>query len=327
MLALQCLETGTLDNLRVGEVDDPVPGHGMVGVDIKAAAVNFVDALSVLGKYQIQFPAPFIPGIDMAGVVSAVGPDCDRFVVGDRVHGMTLLGGFAERAAVPATLLRHTPNGLPFDLACTTGTTYRTAFDALTSVADLRPGEDLVILGASGAVGSAAIGVGKALGARVIACASNDEKLAFCRKLGADETIDYAATNLKDEIKRLCPNGAGVVLDVIGGDLSELALRATGYGGRFVVVGFASGTIPRVPLNIILLKGSKIVGYEIADFERRYPREAETNRDTLEGWIAEGAIQPPIEARYRLDDAADAVRRAASRTKFGITIIDNTSAS
>jgi NADPH2:quinone reductase len=276
----------------------------------------------VLGRYQIEPPTPFTPGVDIAGVVVATGPECTRFAVGDRVHGLAPLGGFAERVAVPEMLLRPTANGLPSDFAATTGTTYRTAIDALTSVAKLEPGEDLVILGAAGAVGSAAIGIGKALDARVIACASTAEKLAFCTSLGADEVIDYSTGSLKDAIKRLCPKGAGVVLDLVGGPATEQALRATGHGGRFIVTGFASGQIPKVPLNLVLLKGSSIAGYEIVDFERHFPLDADANRTRLEALIADGSVKPPITARYSLDEAPQALARAASRDKYGITLLD-----
>lgn len=322
MRALRCHEIGSLPGLTVDDVADPHAGDGQVVVDVKAAAVNFVDALIVAGRYQLRPPTPFTPGVDIAGVVSAVGTGCRRFSVEDRVHGVSLLGGFAERVAVPETLLRLTPDGLPSDLACTTGTPYRTAYDALASVANVVTGEDVVILGASGAVGSAAIGVGKALGARVIACASTPEKLAFCTSLGADEVIDYTTCDLKSAIKGLCRDGADVVVDLVGGEASEPALRATGHGGRFVVIGFASGEIAKVPLNLVLLKGSTICGYDIADFERHYPREAQANRVKLEQMLCDGRIKPPIAARYGLAEAPQALARAASRDKLGITILD-----
>ncbi|MGF6888640.1 NADPH:quinone reductase-like Zn-dependent oxidoreductase [Nocardia sp. GAS34] len=192
MRALRRRELGSLEGLTVEDVDEPAPSAGQVVVRAAAAVVNYVDALTVLGRYQIKPPAPFTPGVDIAGVVIETGPNCTRFAVGDRVHGLAPLGGFAERVAAPETLLRPTADHLPSDLAATTGATYRTAYDALISVAQLSQGEDLVLVGAAGAVGSAAIGVGKALGARVIACASTAEQLAYCTTLGADEVIDHA---------------------------------------------------------------------------------------------------------------------------------------
>ncbi|MFC4469830.1 NADPH:quinone oxidoreductase family protein [Streptomyces xiangluensis] len=322
MRALLCTDTGDLAGLIVDEVPAPVPGPDQVLVKVEAASVDFVDTLIATGGYQIPVPVPFTPGNNLAGRVVAVGPGASRFEVGDRVHGMAFIGAFAELAIVAESSLRPTPEGLSADLACLTGSTYRTAYDALTSTARLKPGEDLVILGASGAVGSAAIGVGKAAGARVIACASNAEKLEFCRTLGADEVVDYSALDLKAALKELCPKGAGVVLDVVGGPYSEPALRATGYGGRFVVVGFAAGQVAKIPLNLVLLKGSIVTGYEIADFERRNPEQTSANRQALEALLLDGHLKPPITGRYRLDQAAEAMKTVAGRAKFGMTVLD-----
>ncbi|MFF0770333.1 NADPH:quinone oxidoreductase family protein [Nonomuraea wenchangensis] len=324
MRALLCTDTSDLTSLAVQEVPDPSPGPGQVLVEVEAASVDFVDTLIATGVYQIPVPVPYVPGNNLAGVVAAVGPGCSRFAVGDRVHGMAFIGAFAERVCVSEAQLRPTPGGLSPDLACLTGSTYRTAYDALVSTARIEPGEDLVILGASGAVGSAAIGIGKTLGARVIACAAGAAKLEFCRDLGADELVDYSGGDLKLALKELCPKGAGVVLDMVGGPFSEPALRATGYGGRFVVVGFATGEIARVPLNLVLLKGSIVTGYEIGDFERHHPDEAEANRRALESLLTDGRLKPPITGRYRLDQAAEAMRTVAGRAKLGLTVLDLT---
>jgi NADPH:quinone reductase len=264
MRALQCHQTGGFDALAVEDVPDPSPGSAEVLVAVAAASVNFVDTLVVAGRYQIPFAPPFIPGSDFAGTITAVGPGVTGFVVGDRVHGMSMLGAFAELVAVPERAVRRTPAGIAAEVACTLGSSARTAYDALVSVGRVKPGEDVVVLGASGAVGTAAIAIAKALGARVVACASPD-KLGLCVEMGADETIDYTSGDLKAELKRVCDGGADLVLDMVGGPASEEALRATGFGGRFVVVGFASGAVPKVPLNLVLLKGSEILGYEIAD--------------------------------------------------------------
>ncbi|MFG1946248.1 NADPH:quinone oxidoreductase family protein [Nonomuraea sp. NPDC048826] len=322
MLALRCHDTSDLTTgLRVEEIPDPEPGPGQVVVEVRAASVEFVDTLIARGGYQITLPVPYTPGFNAAGVVREAGPGCTRFRPGDRVHGM-VPGAFAELALAGEGQLRPTPDGLAPDLACLTGTTYRTAYDALVSTARLRAGEDLVILGASGAVGSAAITVGKALGARVIACASTAGKLEFCRGLGADELVEYTRPDLKQTLKDVCGGSADVVLDLVGGDFSEPALRATGYGGRFVVVGFAAGSIPRVPLNLVLLKGSTITGYEIGDFERHHREEAAANRDALEAMFVDGRVKPPISGRYPLADAARAMRVVAGRDKHGMTILD-----
>ncbi|MGI5271755.1 NADPH:quinone oxidoreductase family protein [Nonomuraea sp. CA-218870] len=322
MLALRCHDTSDLTTgLTVEEIPEPAPGPGQVLVQVQAASVEFVDTLIARGGYQVALPVPFTPGFNAAGVVREVGPGVTRFGVGDRVHGM-VPGAFAERALAGEGQLRPTPAGLSADLACLTGTTYRTAYDALVSTARLRPGEDLVILGASGAVGSAAITIGKALGARVVACASTPGKLEFCRALGADELVEYTRPDLKQTLKDVCGGSADVVLDLVGGDFSEPALRAVGYGGRFVVVGFAAGSIPRVPLNLVLLKGSTITGYEIGDFERHHPGQARANRDELEAMFVDGRVRPPITGRYPLRDAAAAMLLVAGRDKYGMTILE-----
>lgn len=323
MKALVCNGTD-LNDVSVQDVADPSPGPGEVLLEIRAASVDFVDTLVIRGIYQIPVPRPFVPGNNVAGVVVGVGSDCTRFSVGDRVHGMAFVGGFAERIALSENNLRPTPDGLPFDLACLAGVPYRTAYDAIVSKGSLRPGEDLVILGASGGVGSAAILIGKALGARVIACASTEDKLEFCRSIGADEVVSYAEPGFKAALRAVCAHGADVVLDMVGADFTEPALRATGYGGRFVVVGFASGAPARIAMNLVLLKGSSIIGYEIADFERREPVQAARNRAALEELLVIGRIAPPITGRFTHDEAADAVRLVAGRDKLGNTIIQGT---
>lgn len=321
MRALVCAGENGLADISVTEVPTPVPGKGQVVVEVDAASVDFVDTLIIRGLYQIPVTRPFIPGNNVAGVVVDVGPDCTRFTVGERVHGMAFVGAFAERVAVPESRLRRTPDGLSADLACVACVPYRTAFDAVVSKGQLRTGDDLVVLGASGAVGSAAVLIGKALGARVIACASTDAKLQFCGELGADETLRYTDPDFKSALKAVCKNGADVVIDTVGGEFSEPALRATGYAGRFVVVGFAAGAPARIPLNLVLLKGSSIVGYEIADFEDREPGPAAENRDALESMLAAGKLVPPITARFGLEMAVEAVTSVAGRDKTGITIL------
>jgi NADPH:quinone reductase len=312
---------GGLEGLVVREVPTPKPGPQEVLVRIEAASVDYVDTLIVTGEYQIKVPRPFIPGNNFAGVVEAVGSGCTRFAVGDRVHGITGIGAFAELLAIPETKLRPTPAGLAPDLACLAGVGLRTAYDSLVSTANIQPGEDLVILGAAGAVGSSAILLGKALGARVIACASSDDKLDFCRSLGADEVVRYTDEGLKEKLKEVCNGGADVVLDMVGGEFSEPALRATGYGGRFVVVGFAAGAPARIPLNLVLLKGSIIRGYEIADFEKREAEQAAANRGAMEAMMVAGTLVPRIVSRFALADAAEAMRTVRGRDKHGNTVL------
>lgn len=326
MRGLYCSSVDSLSGLSVRDLPDPVAGPGQILVAVSAASVDYADTLIATGRYQIKVPPPFIPGNNFAGTVTATGPEVTAVAVGDRVHGMALIGAFAEKVAVDQHAVRHTPPGLSDELACLSGSGYRTAYDALVSAAHLERGEDVVILGASGAVGSAAITIAKALGARVIACASTQDKLDFCQELGADVGVLYTAATLKDDLKTHCGGAADVVLDMVGGEYSEPALRATGFGGRFVVVGFAAGTVPRVPLNLVLLKGSTVTGYEIASFERHHPVQARANRDALEQMFLDGLLTPPITARYALDDAAHAVASVAGRDKFGITVLQMTAA-
>lgn len=321
MRAVVCETTEGPDGLVVRDVPDPVAGPGQVLVEIEAASVDFVDTLIATGRYQVEVPVPFVPGNSLAGTVAAVGDGVTRFAVGDRVHGMAFVGAHAERAVVPADRLRATPDGLAAEAACLTGSTYRTAYDALVTTAGVSAGDDVVLLGAAGAVGSAAITVAAALGARVIACASSPEKLDFCRSLGAAETVHYTEPGFKESLKALCPEGVDVVLDMVGGEVAEPALRAVGYGGRYVVVGFAAGDIPRVPLNLVLLKGSSITGYEIGDFERHQPEQAAANRAALEEMLASGRLEPPVTGRYRLEQGVEALTVVAGRHKLGMTVL------
>lgn len=322
MRALICEGGNNLHNLTVTSVQNPSPGSGQVVVRVQAASVDFVDTLIATGKYQIPVPTPFTPGNNLAGVVVDAAPDATRFRLGERVHGMAFVGAFAELVAVHESHLRPTPEGLSAELACLTGTPYRTAYDALISTAKVKPGETVVVLGASGAVGSAVVLIAKARGARVIACASTDPKLAFCEQLGADGGVNYGEADFKGRLKEACAGSADVVIDLVGGEYSEPALRAVGYGGRFVVVGFAAGAPARVPLNLVLLKGSTITGYEIADFERMEPHVAAANRDALEAMLLEGQISPPITHRFRLEQAAEAMLHVNGRDKYGITILE-----
>lgn len=320
MRALRCHETGEPAIMVVDDVPDPMPAGGEVLVEVEVAAINFVDTLMVAGRYQIPFDPPFVPGSDFAGTIKTLGPGATRFAVGDRVHGMSMLGAYAELVAVPEASLRPTPEGLSADQACALGSGMRTAYDALVSIAQIQPGENLVVLGAGGSVGTAAISIAKALGARVIACSSS-EKLPLCEEAGADDVVDYNTVDLKAELKRLAGEGVDVVLDLVGGPVSEAALRATGFGGRFVVVGFASGSIPRIPLNLVLLKGSTILGYEIVGFERHRAAEAESNRIALEQMILDGRVQPSIQNRFALEEGPAAMQTVAGRAKQGATLL------
>lgn len=245
MRAARCVAYGPPESLVVEEIPDPEVKAGLALVQIHAAAVNFPDVLMVADQYQVSIPVPFIPGSEFAGIVTAVADDVTDLQVGDRVFGSSFAGAFAEQVALPASVLRPVPESVGLDEAATFGVAHATAYHALRSVADAQAGEWVVVLGAAGGVGLATVDIAVAFDARVLAAASSDEKLALCRARGAAATINYDAENLKDRIKEITGGGADVVIDPVGGRYSEPALRATRWGGRFVVVGFASGEIPR----------------------------------------------------------------------------------
>ena len=243
-------------------------------VDVVAASVNFPDVLIVADQYQVRVPVPFTPGSEFAGVVSAVGPSVVSFALGDRVMGVSQVGAFAEKIRVPASSLRAIPGTVDFQQAAAFGITYRTAYLAIRTVADVQSDEWLVVLGAAGGVGLAAVELGRVLGARVLAAASSAKKLEVCRASGAEASINYSEEDLKLRIRQLTSHGADVILDPVGGALSEQALRAIRYGGRFICAGFASGEIPRIPLNLVLLKGPVVMGITQQALEEMEQRRA-----------------------------------------------------
>jgi NADPH2:quinone reductase len=312
---------GSVDELHVGELPDPVPGEGEAVVDIVAAAVNFPDILILSGNYHVRFPPPIIPGSEFAGTVRSVGPGVEGLGIGDRVAGWVAVGAFAEQIAVPARILRPVPPDVGMAEAAAFRVTYLTAYHALRSVAVVQPGEWVLVLGAAGGVGLSSVDVAKLLGARVLAAASSPEKLAACRKRGADAIIDYRTENLRDGIKELTGGGADVVIDPVGGDYAEPAMRAMRYGGRFICIGFASGQIPKIPLNLVLLKGVSVQGMEIGGFNTHYP--AQTSRDEAEAFehFRAGTLRPLIGARFALDDVVQAMRAVSERRAVGKVII------
>jgi NADPH2:quinone reductase len=293
-------------------------------VDVHAAAVNFPDVLLVANEYQVSLPVPFTLGSEFAGVVSQVGDDTTGYAVGDRVFGSAFVGAFAEQIVMPVAALTRIPDGVTFAEASAFGVAYMTAYHALRSVAEVQPGEWVVVLGAAGGVGLAAVELAASLGARVLAAASSDDKLALCRERGAIATTNYLTEDLKVTIKDLTDGGADVVIDPVGGPYSEPALRATRWGGRFVVVGFAAGEIPRVPLNLVLLKGVIIKGFEFRTFAEHAPENARRDRDELLGLFAAGRVRPHVSAVYPLDRTADALRDMADRRALGKIVIDPT---
>jgi NADPH2:quinone reductase len=291
-------------------------------VRIQAAAVNFPDVLMVAGEYQVRVPPPFVPGSELAGEVVEVAGDVDGVRVGDRVFGSTMVGAFAEEAVVGVGALTAIPDGVEVGAAAAFGVAHRTAYHVLRSVAGLSPGDELVVLGAGGGVGLAAVQLGAVLGATVTAVASSPEKLEAATALGATRTVDHRAGDLRGALKSLLPDGSDVVVDPVGGDLAEPALRSLRWGGRFVTVGYASGTIPRIPLNLVLLKGITVVGFEMLGFLSRSPDAAEGGELELLDLLRTGRARPHIGARFPLADAAGALRHVADGKAVGKVVID-----
>jgi NADPH2:quinone reductase len=318
MKALLCTRAGTPDDLIVADLPDPIPGPGEAVVRVHAAALNFFDLLIIAGKYQYKPAFPFSPGAEFAGIVESLGPGASGFAVGDRVMGYARNGAAREKFASPINRLIKLPDNLAFDRAAGLTVTYGTSYYALKDRAQLAPGETLVVLGASGGVGLAAVELGKVLGARVIACASSDEKLLFAREHGADEGVNYQNTVLRDALKLLGgERGVDVVYDPIGGPYAEPALRSLGFGGRFLVVGFAAGDIPKLPLNLVLLKGCDVRGVFWGSWTEREPQAHRANMADIVRWCAEGKLSAHVHASYPLEQAAQALKDIASRKVMG----------
>ncbi len=318
MRALICKEFGSTDSLVIETVDDPVPGPGEVRIDIHAAGINFPDILVIAGQYQLKTPPPFIPGNEAAGIVSGIGDGITRFSVGDKVVVMLRGGAFAEKCVVNENLVFPLPSQMTFEQGAGFSVTYCTSYHALKQSANLQPGETLLVLGAAGGVGTTAIEIGKAMGARVIAAASSDEKLAFAKSTGADETINYTDCSLNDAIKELT-DGAGVdvVYDPVGGEMAQMALRATAWHGRYLVIGFASGEIPKFPANLALLKEASIVGVWWGTWSAKNPQGQAQNLQEMAAMIADGRLKPKITETYRLEEFKKAFRSISDRKVKG----------
>ena len=322
MKALICSQYGPPENLSVQDLPDPQPAAGEVLVRVRAAGVNFPDALIVQNLYQFKPTPPFSPGGEAAGEVLAVGAGVSRFKAGDKVIALTIWGGFAEQIVAKQEQLIPMPPGLSFEVAGSLLLTYGTCIHALRDRAGLQPGQTVLVLGAAGGIGIATIELAKALGARVIAAASSAEKLATCRAKGADEVINYREQNLREEIKRITAGkGVDVVLDPVGGDYAEQALRSMAWRGRYLVVGFTDGQIPRLPLNLVLLKGCAIVGVFWGDFIAREPQAAQTDLQDLVAMLGQGLIKPLISGRYSLQDAPKAILELSQRRAQGKLIV------
>ncbi len=322
MRAVRIHELVGPSGLRIDEVPDPKPGPGQVLIEVRAAGVNFPDILQTRGQYQFKPTPPFSPGGEAAGVVRAVGDGVTRFAVGDRVAATVLYGAYAEQLVAPELACVKLPASVGFDVGAATLLTYATTLHALADRAALQKGEKLLVLGAAGGVGIAAVELGALMGAEVIAAASSIPKLAFCREHGARHTLDYSTEDLKDRVKAITGgNGVDVVYDPVGGKLAEPALRGMAWQGRYLVVGFASGEIPKIPLNLVLLKGCQIVGVFWGSFAMREPAKNRAHAEQIFAWVADGKLRPAIDARLRFEDAAEALGRIERREVKGKLVL------
>ena len=323
MKAYVCREFGPVESHKVEEIEDPRAEAGQVVVDVKAAGVSFPDVLIVQGKYQFQPPFPFSPGGEIAGVISEVGEGVVDWKIGDRVIAMTGNGGIAEKVVAFEMTLMPLPETMDFKDGAAFPLNYGTTYHALKQRGQLQAGETLLVTGAGGGVGTTAIEIGKAMGARVIAAASTDEKLEIAKNLGADEVINYSDGELKEKVKALTDGlGADVIYDPIGGDIFLQCMRCVNWKGRVLVIGFASGPIPEVPTNLALLKGCSIVGVFWGRFTGAEPEENSKNFDELLTLHAEGKLKPQITKSYSLDDAADAISSLENRKATGKVVIE-----
>jgi NADPH2:quinone reductase len=322
MKAVVCKHYGPPESLAIEELASPRPAAGEVVISVKAASVNFPDVLIIQNKYQFKPPLPFSPGSELAGIVKEVGPGVKGWRPGDRVIAFTTYGAFAEEVKTEAARLLTLPAQMDFVTGAAFLLTYGTSEHALRDRASLRAGETLLVLGAAGGVGLAAIEIGKALGARVIACASSEEKLAVCREHGADASVNYASDDLRERVKALTEGrGVDVVYDPVGGAYTEPAFRSLAWRGRLLVVGFAGGEIPRLPLNLPLLKGAAVVGVFWGDFVRREPKAFADSVRQLERWYGEGRLRPHVSQTLPLEQAAEALKLLASREAKGKIVL------
>ena len=328
MKAMMSHEAGGPDSLKLTEAPTPEPGKGQLRIAVKAAGVNFPDTLIIQDLYQFKPPRPFTPGGEVAGIVDAIGEGVEGLAVGDRVLASGINGGYATHLIANASGTHKIPDNMPFDEAASFMMTYGTSHYALRDRAKLQPGETLFILGAAGGVGAAAIELGKAMGAKVVAGVSSEDKAAFCKEMGADETLIYprgsldraSQKKLTTEIKTLCGSGANVVYDAVGGDYAEAALRAMAWEGRFLVVGFPAG-IPKIPLNLTLLKSCQIVGVFWGAFTMRNPAKNEEYVAEIFKFYEDGKIRPRITARFPLEEAGKALSMIQDRKATGKIVL------
>ncbi|WP_204115244.1 zinc-binding dehydrogenase [Shimia biformata] len=322
MKAILCEEHGPPELLKLRDIDAPDPGKGAVRIRVDACGVNFPETLIIQNKYQFKPDLPFVPGGEVAGTIDAVGEGVTGFEVGDKVMAMSLTGGFAEQIVVDAISVRKRPDTMPGEIAAGFTMTYGTSMHALKQRAKLQPGETLLVLGAGGGVGLAAVEIGKAMGATVIAAASSQDKLDAASRAGADHLINYTSEDLRARLKEITGGkGVDVFYDPVGGDMFETCLRSMAWDGRALVVGFASGEIPKVAINLTLLKGCAIVGVFWGAFRRQFPSEDAANFDQLFEWFEAGKLAPQISKTYALANAGQALIDLAARNVVGKVIV------
>lgn len=324
MKALVCEQYGPIDQLQIKNIHNPSPADDEVVVDVAYASVNFPDTLIVQGLYQMKPTLPFVPGHECSGIVSAVGKDVTSVAIGDRVTVSRSVGAFAEKVVGKAdSSVRKIADGVSLKTAAVISVAYHTSLHALKDLGKLKASETVLVLGASGGTGMAAIEIAKAIGATVIAAASNDAKLKFCTSIGADYVINYDKEDLKERVKQLT-NGKGVdvVFDAVGDKYTEPAFRSTAFGGRHLVVGFAAGEIPKIPLNLALLSERSIIGVYLGAWVRQNPNGISANHQLLNAWIQAGKINPKITKTYTLDNIKDALHHAGSRMMMGKVIVE-----
>jgi len=322
MRALVCKEYGAPEQLIIEDVPDPTPGPGEVRVGVRAAGINFPDLLAIAGTYQVKIPPPFVPGNEAAGIVEAVGEGVTGIRPGDRVIATPPGGAFAEKCVVSEKLCLPLPDALSFEQGAGFTITYATSYHAFRQSTELRPGETVLVLGAAGGVGSTAVEIAKALGARVIAAASSEHKLQFAREAGADETINYEKVSLREAVKELTDGrGVDIVYDPVGGDLAQAALRSLAWHGRYLVIGFASGEIPAFPANIALLKEAQIIGVWWGTWASRNPAESLQNMAELAGLVDAGRLVPRVTERYPLERYVDAFACISGRRALGKVVL------
>ena len=322
MKAVLCSQFCGPDDLVLSDIADPVAGPGEAVINIKAAALNFFDLLMIQGKYQVKPPFPFSPAAEIAGVIESIGAGVTDLKIGDRVAASIGHNGARQKVAAPATSIVKIPDNLDFDRAAGVIVIYGTAFHALADRADPKPGETLAVFGAAGGTGLAACELGKLLGLKVIACASSDEKLDFAKKHGADMTLNYAKEDLREGLKRLGgERGIDIVFDPVGGDFAEVGVRSLAWKGRFLVIGFAGGQIPKIPLNLALLKGCDIRGVFWGAYMKRDPKHGRAALEKLMQWAAEGKISSHVDRTFPLAKTTDALKVLAERKAMGKVIL------